>query len=244
MKRKGLSTATPFEVDSQLAELDGEYARLSGTEAAALERVHDLLGERARYVRRGRKEWPTSHAEAVTLLRDRLTAGTLVAYDVGRATKTLDKIKSLRAEMSENRAAADVLDAEYQRRRWTRFFLVVSSDGHIHANQSCSSYPSTKHGWQPELSGKSEAEAVEKLGPRMCTKCFPSAPTEWTVGKAKPPKCDGTGQYVGYAKARRVGMRHYAQCPVCLTTQILIGGGNLRAHPPAKTTTPNDSEGN
>lgn len=71
------------------------------------------------------------------------------------------------------------LDDEYRRRPWSRFFLVTNGNGHVHSSMSCSTcYPTTTYAWLPELSGKSESEAVEEWGERMCTTCFPSAPVD------------------------------------------------------------------
>lgn len=69
---------------------------------------------------------------------------------------------------------------------WSRFWLVTSSDGHIHRNRWCSTCrPRTAFALLPELSGLDESEAVEAYGSILCSVCFPSAPVEWTTGEAK-----------------------------------------------------------
>lgn len=111
---------------------------------------------------------------------------------------------------------------------WQRFFLVT--DGHIHASTACHTLRiSTSIGWLPDLSGLTEADAVAAHGPLLCTVCFPSAPVEWTVGKVKPERCEGSGK-----GARRVKGR-YAECPTCHTYQSLTQYGAIRAHKPAKS---------
>ena len=76
---------------------------------------------------------------------------------------------------------------------WSRFFLVTSSSGHIHSSMHCSSCrPTTSFGWMPQLSGQTEAQAVEACGPTLCSICFPEAPLDWRSGnkisKAKAAK--------------------------------------------------------
>lgn len=83
------------------------------------------------------------------------------------------------------------IDSEYQVRRWSRFFLVTSSSGHIHSSMCCSTCnkgrKATTFALLPELSGKDEKAAVDKLGPALCSVCFPSAPVEF-VENAKVDK--------------------------------------------------------
>ena len=83
------------------------------------------------------------------------------------------------------------IDSEYQARRWSRFFLVTSSSGHIHSSMCCSTCnkgrKATTFALLPELSGRDEKAAVEKLGPALCSVCFPSAPVEF-VENAKVDK--------------------------------------------------------
>lgn len=104
---------------------------------------------------------------------------------------TLDRIEEL-SEFAE--ACHDLtiaIDSEYQVRRWSRFYLVTSSSGHIHSSMCCSTCNKgqrrTTFALLPELSGKDEKAAVEKLGPALCSVCFPSAPVEF-VENAKIDK--------------------------------------------------------
>lgn len=62
---------------------------------------------------------------------------------------------------------------------WSRYFLVVSSAGHVHSSTHCSTCKvTTAYAPVPSLSGSTEAEAVETLGETLCTVCFPSAPVK------------------------------------------------------------------
>mgnify|MGYP006893381968 FL=1 len=71
-------------------------------------------------------------------------------------------------------------------RGWSRFYLVQNVGGHIHRDTSCETcYPSTQYAWLVELSGLTEAEAVAEYGAILCSRCYPSAPVEWTMGTNK-----------------------------------------------------------
>jgi hypothetical protein len=71
-------------------------------------------------------------------------------------------------------------DDEYESRPWNRYYLVTSSDGHIHSSTSCSTCNKGKEptGFTlvPYLSGTSVSEAVADLGSALCSVCFPDAP--------------------------------------------------------------------
>lgn len=68
----------------------------------------------------------------------------------------------------------------YMEAPWSRFFPTeTSSGGHIHSATGCSTlYASTKIFWRPDLSGKTNEEAVADLGPALCQVCFPEAKAE------------------------------------------------------------------
>lgn len=72
-------------------------------------------------------------------------------------------------------------NAEYYRRNgWTRFWIVINSNGHIHSSMNCTTcFPTTQYGWLPNLSGSTNAEVVELAGMSACTICFPDAPVEF-----------------------------------------------------------------
>ena len=118
-------------------------------------------------------------------------------YTAETARKRIARIADLRATIADLHAQEVPLEAEWQRERWSRFFLVVSSDGHIHSSMNCSTcHPHTRYAWLPDLSGLTEADAVEAHGTRLCSICYPSAPVEWTILPVKedPKKCPGSGR--------------------------------------------------
>jgi hypothetical protein len=98
---------------------------------------------------------------------------------IGTATRTID---ALAAEVAP-------LNAIYAEYRWSRFFLVTNANGHIHSSTCCGTcFPSTQFNWLTDLSGLTEAEAVDQYGEILCSVCFPSAPVEWTSGTSNADK--------------------------------------------------------
>lgn len=100
---------------------------------------------------------------------------------------TLVEWETRRDAMVEKRDAARAAYVEVSKEYagWSRFFLVRSSNGHIHSSMQCSTcFIDTDFGWLVDCSGLTEAEAVAAHGERLCTVCFPSAPSAWTDGKA------------------------------------------------------------
>lgn len=130
-----------------------------------------------------------------------------------------ERLAAVRAMYAEKvtplRAVAAELDRELYT-GWQRFFLVK----HIHSSTECSSFrPSTEVGWLPKLSGLTEAEAVAAHGSILCTKCFPSAPVEWTDGRGATDDgtCPGSGQLFDPEQPNTARLYYgaTATCPVC-----------------------------
>lgn len=102
-------------------------------------------------------------------------------YSIGNIRHTVKGLQETREALAVSEAAIAKLQDKYT--GWSRFFLVTSSKGHIHSSMTCRTCrDTTRYGWLPELSGQSEAEAVEAHGPALCTVCYPSAPVEWQGG--------------------------------------------------------------
>ena len=133
-----------------------------------------------------------------------------------RAASALQAHRTAAEAVTAAREIVEQLDEVWRTHgRWSRFFFVPN--GHIHRSTSCSSlHITTMIGWLPKLSGETEAEAVAEHGTVLCTKCFPSAPVEWTTMAPKaldPSVCPGTGKYVPDANLRRHSPR--GTCPEC-----------------------------
>lgn len=86
------------------------------------------------------------------------------------------------SRLADARLSVEEVYEEYLSRPWARYFLVTSSDGHIHASTGCSTCnkgkASTGFALVPYLSGQTAADAVADLGPALCSVCFPEAPVE------------------------------------------------------------------
>jgi hypothetical protein len=71
------------------------------------------------------------------------------------------------------------LDAIYDQDPWTRAFLVINSNGHVHSSLDCSTcFPTTRYQWLIQYSNDDEATIVDDAGQDACTICYPSAPAE------------------------------------------------------------------
>ena len=148
------------------------------------------------------------------------------AARIAKAEAKLDELRPVREERRD--AALQYDKANYG--GWPRFFHVV----HIHKSMNCSSFrPTTRVGWLPQLSGRTEAEAVAEQGESLCTICYPSAPVALTTKPADPNACAGSGK--GYSKEYKTGREnsHYGRagyCPVCLRWQTVTASGVMRKH--------------
>lgn len=117
---------------------------------------------------------------------------------------------------------------------WPRFIECLTHNGHIHRWTGCSTLRFTSRlGWHPELSGMNYEEAVEKLGPWLCSVCYPDAPVSMCQDKAEADeKCPGSGRS-GIVTVRR-GMRSWGRCPQegCTYYGQLTQYGYIRKHKP------------
>ncbi len=229
------TTMTPPQIDTALANLYHRASEAERAQALAAADAHEVLGERPRYLSRGRREWPTADPEAVALA-NRLadpdeTYSQATGYRAHRAVTRYDKAT---AQLCTIALEISRLDAEFTRRGgWTRFFLVQNSGGHVHSSMGCQTCNRgavpTAFNWLPEWSGRSEDEALAELGAAgstMCTVCFPAAPV--LPKPADPTRCTG-GAFVAGTE-RRVGMNRYGQCPTCGSREIITASGQVRKH--------------
>jgi hypothetical protein len=187
-----VSLSTPSQIDAALAAAYHELYRLQDRQDTLTESLKHMAG--GQFVYRGRRRVCTMSAEdAEQIVRDVVTGMS------GESDYTRDglpgpsyNLGALRSTLAAYDETGEQIDAVQQRifqldslyTGWSRFFLVVSSAGHVHSSMSCSTCrPTTRYGWLPELSGASEQQAVSKLGPALCTVCFASAPVDSTNAK-------------------------------------------------------------
>jgi hypothetical protein len=106
--------------------------------------------------------------------------------DDPRILRVIAGIERHQAALAAIREQQAPLEAIFDARQWSRFFLVTNTNGHIHSSLNCSTCRwDTQFAWLPNLSGLTEQDAVEEWGGILCSVCFPSAPVEHTSGENK-----------------------------------------------------------
>lgn len=125
---------------------------------------------------------PRPFAEALKTLTDAIEAG--VGYDAKYSWPNyLERYND--AAKAETDAVEALILHEQNYTGWDRFWLVMSSPGHVHSSRNCSSCKwTTTYALVPDLSNSSASDAVAMFGAAMCTVCFPSAPTGAKIAKA------------------------------------------------------------
>ena len=220
-------TTLAIETDTKLADLWSQIYALRSEAQASLVRLANLTPNDQRENRRQEDHRTASEilAQAEDLVSDPFVGKLVVKHLAIRQTA--------KAKIAEIEIEVEPLEEIYQQHRWSRFFLVTSSQGHVHSSMSCSTcFSTTEYGWLPNISGLTEADAVEQEGSILCSVCFPSAPTEWTTGISKAQaekdaaKCSGSGQYAEYTG------RRYVACPDCGASVTKTSTGKIRSHKP------------
>ena len=218
-----LSTMTPVEIDTILAEIWGR-----------INRVNDRIMDQQAKIRTAQKG---------------LRMGYKHYADVIPAAEA--KIVELKAERAPIEAEAAPYEAEYDRRPWARAFLVTNSNGHVHKDMHCSTcFINTRYAWMIDYSGKNEAEIVADAGCMACTVCFPSAPVE-TLSQptkmfaspeakakaekkaaAEAAKCAGSGTWDYPRETARLGYcsGNYGRCNHCGEAVTVTSTGKMRQH--------------
>jgi hypothetical protein len=230
-------TPTPFTValaqatDRRLADLHAEATRVDMKMEQAIDSIHyDVDDTRDHSNRFGRGEWRLSLADCLAKQPRHANIGHYAKAFADHKATLLD----CRMQLVGLYAAIAVEDAVYRQHHWPRFFLCVSSDGHIHSSMGCSTCTyKTRFGWLPDLSGLDEAAAVAAHGAKLCTVCYPSAPVEWTnhfetaAAAKKATQCPGSGKHIGWASKDW-------NCPDCGKYGRPSKNGYVRTHKPAK----------
>lgn len=131
--------------------------------------VHPACG----LTRYGSHDWAVVEPHILTVER---------CIEDGLAPAAVQALGAAEALLGEAQAACQECENEYNSRPWARYWLVVSSDGHIHSGRSCCTCNKgkepTKFALAAYLSGSSVEAAVADLGPALCSVCYPEAPVE------------------------------------------------------------------
>lgn len=167
-----ITTMTPAEVDNILVE--------AMREASRAEQMIDAMTD-------SNAKRTTSLESALDAIANYSLSETEKTYWEGRVSKVKaeiakgdEVIAEYTPKLAEANAVQKECNAEYSRRNgWTRFWIVINSNGHIHSSMNCTTcFPTTQYGWLPNLSGSTNAEVVDLAGMSACTICFPDAPVE------------------------------------------------------------------
>jgi len=181
---KGTDKVSPVEVDTQLAELYDAQAKAEGLLASSIKGLQNAYGKRVSNNWRDRNTYATTVQEVIASAQADLAAGK--TYNTALPGSYVERYLTRHAERvaEVKRLEGEIAAMQDKYTGWSRFFVVTSSAGHVHRSMGCSTCRvTTAYGWLPNLSGKTEAEAVAELGATLCTVCFPSAPVEYTGGK-------------------------------------------------------------
>lgn len=183
------TTRREAAIDTELAELSKQSAKLARGITWKLNALHSLTGDRQALAGR----WKRLDGETLVIAEAMLKAKPDFDRKYGYGTeggifRALSEMTALKGEHAIVLSRISELDAIFRAAPWSRFFLVLNAGGHIHSSMRCATCrPTTAFGWLPELSGLAEADAVEAQGPYLCSVCFPSAPAEWRRDRADVP---------------------------------------------------------
>jgi hypothetical protein len=183
-------TATPVEIDTELAALYNSNARKNAAASRAVNEAVTDADPKGRYnfQRSAGKRYNETPRERRARVIETAQGGTPHYTALHAAIAAEAKV------FAECRATEAPYEAAYTARRWSRFYHVTNTNGHVHSSRGCSTcFPTTQYGWLTQLSGSTEAELIAVMGDTACTVCYPTAPTFRGFG-------DGTS-YVAKASA-------------------------------------------
>lgn len=180
----GNTNTLAVDTDTREATLHGTAYELQQTIASAASTIKQYAG-----AKRTHRGYSMTLAEAeATITADGFTPSRSVEWwgrqggDVDQARGIITEARTTLADVRSKIAECEQIWRDNG--RWTRFFLVTNTNGHIHSSLECSTCrETTSYAWLPAISGLTEADAVAQIGPRLCSVCFPSAPVEHRDGE-------------------------------------------------------------
>lgn len=171
----------PAEHDARQYEVMQQNARAEAQLWALRDKMHAMAGDKRERAGRG-YQWAMSWGEVGITLSAMARDGDADDFrHGGRPSQLLAQDSELIARITELDAREEALEAAWKAGKWTRYYPCLNRDGHVHRSlRGCESvYADTQMGWDTSLSGMTVEQAIAKLGPRLCSKCFPDAPSEW-----------------------------------------------------------------
>ena len=98
---------------------------------------------------------------------------------VEKIQESIEKVAKIKLEIGKVNIEISKLNAIYNQDPWTRAFLVLASNGHVHSSMDCNTcFPTTRYNWLVQYSNDEESTIVEDAGQDACTVCYPSAPAD------------------------------------------------------------------
>ena len=98
---------------------------------------------------------------------------------VEKIQESIEKVAKIKSEIFKVNVEIKKLNAIYDQDPWTRAFLVLASNGHVHSSMDCSTcFETTRYNWLIQYSNDDEKTIVEDAGKDACTICYPSAPAD------------------------------------------------------------------
>ena len=165
----------PQAFDTVMAKLHGLREGQVRTVESFTSKLHQIAGDKKSYRNTRVPVWGMSDLEVTRAAQRRAAHG-----DDREAGATLGARAVAQAMLDAYTFELDNMNAVYllQGNRWTRFFpSITKSHPHIHRSLNCRTlHADTLMSWAPELSGRTDAEAVDELDEALCTVCFPDAP--------------------------------------------------------------------
>ena len=98
---------------------------------------------------------------------------------VEKIQESIEKVAKIKLEIGKVNIEISKLNKIYNQDPWTRAFLVINSNGHVHSSMDCNTcFPTTRYNWLVQYSNDDENTIVEDAGQDACTICYPSAPAD------------------------------------------------------------------
>ena len=210
--------ADPQAFDEKLAGLYEAWQKATDNRERLRSDIHEAAGDRREY--RGRaRAWRRTLAEVEQTVRQMAKAGESLPLRMGHGRTAADLL--LRLDIADSALAQAMLavqsmEAIYRKAPWQRFFPCTNRDGHIHATyRDCSSVGwDTPMAWRPDLSGLTVDAAVAKLGPALCSICFPLAPVEqksMTLGQVEQERTRAEREAAAAARQAKKDAKQLAE---------------------------------
>lgn len=160
-----LTTATPVEIDTRLADLFSKISDIAHTRNMAQARIQRIDDAE-----------PGSYESL------------LPQNSPQERAKLAEEVERLEGEISTIMAdgVAPINEEFWRRGGWTRYYQVDNTNGHVHKDQDCKTcFPDTRYEWLVEQSGMSAEDLVKMAGEEACTVCFDWAPVDVLKQKSR-----------------------------------------------------------